>query len=270
MAGWSEDNVAANGINIHYHRTGGDKPAMLLLHGITDYGLCWTRVALDLQDRCDVIMTDARGHGGSDGVATGFSVPILAADAAGVIRALGLIRPVVFGHSMGAITAAALAAEYPELVSAIVLEEPPLRDSITPPPADFMQALQAEFRSYRAMSPEERTARGAALNPGWDPLEVEPWAQAKTQVTSGLMAHLGSFDKYPWRETLQRIQCPGLLITGDPARGSIVTPEIAREAVELWPNGQVARIAGAGHNIHRDRYEETMAKVNAFLEAQKV
>ncbi len=43
MITWSEGNVAVNGISIHYHRTGGDKPPMLLLHGITNNGLCWTR-----------------------------------------------------------------------------------------------------------------------------------------------------------------------------------------------------------------------------------
>jgi pimeloyl-ACP methyl ester carboxylesterase len=269
MARWSEGNVTANGINIHYHRTGdrGDehKPAMLLLHGITDNGLCWTRVALDLEDRYDIVMTDARGHGCSDGVATGFSVPILAGDAAGVIRALGLQKPVVFGHSMGAITAAALAADYPELAGALLLEDPPLRDQVAPPPAELMQKLREEFRSFRHMSPAERTARGAAQNPGWHPLEIEPWAEAKTQVAPGLLDQMGSFDKYPWREAFKQIRCPGLLITGDPARMAIVTPEIAREATSLWKNGAVVQIEGAGHCIHRDRYEETMAAIDAFL-----
>ncbi len=213
-------------------------------------------------------MTDARGHGASDGITTGFSVPILAGDAAGVIRGLDLEKPVVFGHSMGAITAAALAANHPELVKAIVLEDPPLRDATTPPPAEFIHALRKEFGTYKDMSPKERTARSAAINPGWHTLEVEPTAQAKAQVDPGLLNQVGSFDKHPWRETLSRIQCAGLLITGDPARQAIVTPEIAREATELWKGAEVVQIAGAGHCIHRDRYEETMAAIDAFLERQ--
>ena len=48
MTVWTEGYVQANGINIHYHRTGGDdKPAVLLLHGITDSGLCRSLVAHD-------------------------------------------------------------------------------------------------------------------------------------------------------------------------------------------------------------------------------
>jgi pimeloyl-ACP methyl ester carboxylesterase len=54
-------------------------------------------------------------------------------------------------------------------------------------------------------------------------------------------------------------------MTGDPELGAIVTPETAREATRHWENGEVSHISGAGYNIHRDRYGETMAAVRAFL-----
>src|SRR5438874_8272496 len=84
MTEWLEGDVYANGINIHYHRTGGDKkPSILLLHGITDSGQCWPQVAHDLEGSYDVIMTDARGHGHS-GTSADFSIALLAEDAARV------------------------------------------------------------------------------------------------------------------------------------------------------------------------------------------
>src|SRR2546421_12766764 len=117
-----------NGITIYYYCTGGDKkPSILLLHGITNSGQCWPQLAHALEGSYDVIMTDARGHGHS-GTSADFSIVLLAEDAAAVIRALGLEKPYVWGHSMGAITAATLAAAYPDLVRAIVLEDPPMRD----------------------------------------------------------------------------------------------------------------------------------------------
>src|SRR5215467_10884388 len=129
MTDWSQGDVQADGITIHYYRTGGDdkKPSILLLHGITDSGQCWSRVAVDLEGSYDAIMTDARDHGRS-GSSTDFSIALLADDAAAVIRTLGLEKPYVWGHSLGAITAATLAAMYPDLVRAIILEDPPLRD----------------------------------------------------------------------------------------------------------------------------------------------
>ena len=73
MTQWSEGDVSANSITLHYHRTrSNNQPPVLLLHGITDDGLCWTRVARDLQG--DIVMTDARGHGRSSDPGADFSL----------------------------------------------------------------------------------------------------------------------------------------------------------------------------------------------------
>ena len=63
MRPWFDGYVDGNGILIHYYRTGGDKPQVILNHGAMDDGLCWTRVAIELEDDYDVIMIDARSHG---------------------------------------------------------------------------------------------------------------------------------------------------------------------------------------------------------------
>src|SRR6266849_10721643 len=76
-AQWSEGDVFANGIRLHYYRTDGDKPALLLLHGFNEYGLTWLRVAKELEQDYNIIMLDARGHGRSDGIASGFSNTLL-------------------------------------------------------------------------------------------------------------------------------------------------------------------------------------------------
>ena len=39
--GWTDGYVLANEIRIHYWRTGGDKPVLLMAHGYSDDGLCW-------------------------------------------------------------------------------------------------------------------------------------------------------------------------------------------------------------------------------------
>ena len=73
----------------------------------------------------DVIMLDARGHGRSAGPKRGYGSIEHAGDVAGAITGLGLKRPAVLGHSMGAVTALALAGLYPNLPRAILLEDPP-------------------------------------------------------------------------------------------------------------------------------------------------
>jgi pimeloyl-ACP methyl ester carboxylesterase len=62
MLPWSEGYVNANGIKIHYYRTGGDKPQVVFNHGVGDDGLCWTHVVRELEKDHDVIMPNARGR----------------------------------------------------------------------------------------------------------------------------------------------------------------------------------------------------------------
>jgi N-formylmaleamate deformylase len=65
MTNWSDGTVTANGLKLHYYRTGGEKPQVVFNHGAMDDGLCWTRVVKVLEKDYDVIMVDARGHGKS-------------------------------------------------------------------------------------------------------------------------------------------------------------------------------------------------------------
>lgn len=125
MSTWHAAYIEANGLRLYYTRTGGDKPPVVLAHGFSDDGLCWTPVAEELAADYDVIMVDARGHGRSDGPEEGYGSAEQAADLVGVITALGLQRPAILGHSMGAATTLVLAGTYPTLPGAILLEDPP-------------------------------------------------------------------------------------------------------------------------------------------------
>ena len=98
-AHWSEGDIFANNIRQHYYRTGGEKPPLLLLHGFNEYGLTWLRVAKELERDYDIIMLDARGHGHSDGITSGFSTPLLMEDVVGVISSRGDHARSVFGRS---------------------------------------------------------------------------------------------------------------------------------------------------------------------------
>ena len=125
MQAWDSGEVVTQGTRLHYYRTGGEKPPIVLLHGFSDDGLCWTPVAELLSADYDVLMIDARGHGKSEAPDEGYDQDTMAAEAAGVIEALDLKKPAILGHSMGAATALTLASLRPDLPEAILLEDPP-------------------------------------------------------------------------------------------------------------------------------------------------
>ena len=267
MSNWFAGDILANGIKTHYHRTGGEKAPLVLAHGFSDNGLCWTRLARALEEDYDLIMPDARGHGLSARVYAGESVD-LAADLAGLIQALGLGKTSVMGHSMGAATAATLAARHPELVACVILEDPPWREE---PPVQPDEGEKGHLDSWRqrliviqTKTREEVMALCREENPKWAEAELAPWADSKLQLDLDVFeASTLSFD--PWQEIVPQITCPVLLVTADPELGSIVTAETAQQVAQMLPNGKVVHISGAGHNIRREQFEAYVEAVTHFL-----
>jgi pimeloyl-ACP methyl ester carboxylesterase len=118
---WTQNDLDFNGISLHYLRTGdGSKPPLVLQHGFSDNGLCWLQTALDLEDSYEIVMPDARGYGLSARVQPGQPVD-MAADLVAVIQGLGLNRPIIGGHSMGANIAFQVGAPYPQIPRALLV-----------------------------------------------------------------------------------------------------------------------------------------------------
>jgi pimeloyl-ACP methyl ester carboxylesterase len=248
---------------------------VVLLHGVTDNGLCWERLARALAPDYDVIMPDARGHGLSDAPESDLSAPQLAEDTAALIQILGLQRPYLIGHSMGARTAAEVAASYPDQVRSLVLEDPAwLNGPSTPEEQERhklgLQQWHQNAAQQKALTREERLARAHKDNPSWAREDIEPWADAQAQFHLGVLDpavsdFIVSWRQRPWQAVLQQITCPVLLVTAEPDRGAIIPPEQAEEAARLARDLRVVHIPDAGHCIRRDQYEAFVQAVTTFL-----
>jgi len=256
-------------VELQYYRTGDDKPPVLLLHGSTDNGLCWSRLALLLEPSFDVIMMDSRGHGLSSAPEDHYLPQDRAEDVACLIRQLELEYTPIVGHSMGADTAAWTAALYPELVSCIVLEDPPFFDD---PQKESNEARIKKAEKWREMilqyknqSLDELIVLGKKQFPGWREDEFFQWAKAKQQVSPNITRGIEQ-PRASWREIVKDIRCPGLVLTGDIEKGSIVTEKTSQEISRLWKKAQIVHIANAGHNIRRDQFESYKNAVEPFLE----
>lgn len=271
MPDWRSGYVEANEVRLHYYRTGGELPPVVLAHGVTDDGLCWTPVAEALEQEYDVVMVDARGHGRSDAPQQGYGPLGQAEDLAGVIRGLGLEGPAILGHSMGAATALVLAGTYPDLPRMILLEDPPPwwaeRRVVEPGAEDPLARMRAWMGSIKRKTREELISEQRAQTPGWSDSELGPWADAKHRVSPNVLEVLGPDNaaSVDWAGTLRRIICPALLITADPSLGAIATQQSALLLQELVPQLRVEHVPGAGHNIRRDQFDRFMGVVQTFL-----
>jgi pimeloyl-ACP methyl ester carboxylesterase len=270
---YQEGNVIIDGIKIHYYRSGGKKPPILLLHGATDDGLCWGRTAQELAERYDVIMPDAQGHGLSDRLDLDFSFENHTKQAAGLVKELGLERPIIIGHSMGAGTTCSVAMKYPDLPQAIILEDPAW--GLFPPKPGNEEAVRKNHEAIRAYQTEiaqlpleEIKARCREDNPTWPEDEVITWANSRKLWDKALFDRIG-VPSLPYEEIVARIQCPTLLII---AEKGIASRETAENAAKLWKSKAPFKwvyIEGAGHSIRREQYAAFKTALYDWLDALK-
>ena len=264
-AGWKDGYVVANGIRLHYWRTGGAKPVMVLAHGSSDDALCWTNLAKELTDRYDVIMFDARGHGLSDPPTAADAVDAQVEDLAGLIKALKLEKPVLMGHSMGSASVAWFSAKYPDVPKAVILEDPglvrpaaPAATGVTPPSVDDRRA---QVLKRNNMSEAELVADCMKNSPKWGQAECETWAPSKRRHHPDT-ARVNNAQRPPMRDLLPKITAPTLILKAD-AQGELRAQN--EEVAKLLPKGRLVHITGAGHNVRRENKAQTLEVLNAFL-----
>ena len=106
IGNWQAADVRANGLKMHYYRTGGRGRSCVVPrhHGQRPVLAPLARTEAEY----DVVMPDGAAWAVSDG--NDYTPESHAADAAAFIAALGLERPVIGGHSMGGLTATLVAA----------------------------------------------------------------------------------------------------------------------------------------------------------------
>jgi pimeloyl-ACP methyl ester carboxylesterase len=263
-------DVIANGVKLHYYRTGGSKSPIVLLHGVTDDGLCWSPVADVLSETFDVIMVDMRGHGKSNAPEEGYTLTVMAGEIVALIKELGLVKPIIMGHSMGAITALTLAGLYPDIAKAIILEDPPpfwmiketnLNEPQKPNP------LALWIASNKRKTKEDLFAEVRALNPDWAEAELEPWVNSKLRYSPKIvkLVEMVDLSSMGFEELFKKISCPALLLTADLNKGAILGDKEISPLKQWIPLLEVVQIDSAGHNIRRDQFEPYMKAVQTFL-----
>ena len=256
----------ANGIRIHYWRTGANtsKPPLVLAHGSSDDGLCWTNLAREIQDGYDIIMFDARGHGLSDPPTPSDPADVQVEDLAGLIRELKLVRPVLMGHSMGSRSVAHFAAKYPDVPRAVILEDP----ALVPPAPAATSTPQPSVDERRATilarnnTPEGTLVAGCMKSsPKWGQSECEIWAPSKRRHHPAT-ASIVTAGRAPMSEVFAKITAPTLILKAD-AQGDLRKQN--EDVASRLQKGKIVHITGAGHNVRRENKAQTLEVLRAFL-----
>jgi pimeloyl-ACP methyl ester carboxylesterase len=257
---------------------------ILMLHGVGRTGRTFSSVAMMLPEKWRVRTIDFRGHGISGRAGDRYRIADYVSDAIAALEHIG--RPiVVYGHSLGSLVAAAVASRRPNLVSAVILEDPPspgfwsqLETTVYLPTFAAMSrwagrrdlSVQQVARGFGAevlkTYPDGRVLRISDVR---DPVNLRFAGWCLRQMDANVMAAIlenrwqQGFD---FEDVFRSIPCPALLLRGDPSKGGMLPEADADNVQNLVADLTRIDLLNAGHLLHWQVRSEVANNVSAWLE----
>lgn len=240
---------------------GGRGEPVVLVHGLMGRGSTWPRQCEWLTRLGAVYTYDApwhRGRGVDD--PHPISTERFVSDLAAAVEALpGPVRLV--GHSMGALHSWCLAAQHPELVSALVLEDmaPDFRGRTTGPWEPWVHALPVEFAHAEDVIAEFGEVAGRYFLEAFDRTETGWRLHGQPARWVQIAAEWGTRDYWnQWRA----VRAPALLIE---AGNSVTPPGQMREMHRIGSGSTYLHVPQAGHLVHDEAPQVYRDAVESFL-----
>ncbi|TNM68055.1 alpha/beta hydrolase [Streptomyces sp. NP160] len=288
---WRHRYVTANGCRFHVAQTGpddGSAPLVLLLHGFPQSWRAWKHhlVALAAAGYRAAAL-DLRGSGASDKPPRGYDTPTLAADATGVVRALGAQRAVLVGSGWGAWAAWASTSLQPATTAAVASFGEPHPLLVLREPWRVLTASSARHlaRVQVPTFPEWAVRDGSMVEqvlrewaaPGWADDAVVAEHAAALRVPFAAHAAL---ECYRWvarsrvrpdglafaRAVSRPAQVPVLTAQGA-LDGAVVPGSCRRSAAWAGSSHRWAEVPGAGHFLGEEAPETTAELLLDWLSA---
>jgi pimeloyl-ACP methyl ester carboxylesterase len=255
---------------LHYLEGPDNGPPIVFLHGGGASSLHWKKVIENFKDAYHVIAPDLRGYGNSGRVKGAYKIKDSSRDICKLVeKQLGQPSHIV-GHSFGSIVGIQVAADIPNYVKSIVLEEPPLYIDVTKwmlypmieRTIDLAIDIVNSGRSEKVLNQELMKIPGVTNTQEFAHnlyrVDVEIWENLKD----------GS-----WREGFDPddmfglIKCPVLLLHGQEKLGSVLTHEDIRKTKNLLRNVSVVGFEGLGHDIHPGNSDKFSKIVKEFIKS---
>jgi pimeloyl-ACP methyl ester carboxylesterase len=241
----------------------GSGPALVLIHGITEQRETWRPVIGPLGEHFDVVAVDLRGHGSSP-TGDAYDPVTLATDVHETITDLGIVDPLVVGHSLGGVVASAYAAV--GRPRAIVNVDQPLQlagfqeglrqlePMLRGDHATFTAAIDMVFESMMGPLPADEAARVRALRRPDQDVVLAIWSVVLESAPDELEAVVDGL--------VGTIAVPYLSLHGiDPGEDytSWLRRAIPSSTVEVWPDQ-----GHYPHLVQPDRFVERIVDFDRF------
>lgn len=231
----------------------------LMVHGLgSSAATCWRVMESLAEEGYLAVAPDLRGHGSAPRT-TRYRIADFAADIAELSPPHGGSWDVVIGHSIGAASAVVAQAQKPSFAQKLVLLDPALEISDTT--RDEVLTNQRLGHSVHDVDAVTQ------MHPHWHPQDIEVKVAAHRSASLWALEQAVA-DNSPWNVTshAESLTIPTLALCGEESLGSMFFGEQVAHLRAARENFHHTVIAGAGHSPHRDKPEETLAAVRAFLD----
>lgn len=235
------------GVRISYAVSGADDGVpLLLLPGAIDSWRSYAPVLPHLPTSIRAIAMSHRGHGDSDKPDDGYAVDQLGRDAAALLDALAIDRPVVVAaHSGSCLVARWLAIHEPARVAGLVLEASPLVLGGLPAFDEFVAGFVADLKDPidpAVLASFVTDTSAPDLDPAILRTAIEDAAKVPAHVWHQVFAGLGAYDD---SAGLAALDVPVLLVWGD--RDGLIGRATQDELVASLPSAELVVYEGCGH-----------------------
>ncbi len=259
-------------------------PPLVLLHGVLRQWSDFVPILPALACRWRVHAVDFRGHGGSSWTTGRYRVADYVEDALQLLATFD--QPAaIYGHSLGAMVAAATAAAQPASVRAVVLEDPPFE---TMGARLSETALQSLFVGYETClssggSVNQLTDRLADITlhaPGEsaevrlgeirDRAALRFAAASLAKMDPAVLAPIVAgrwLEGFSSQQAITGIQCPALVLQADQDAGGMLADADANGLVDAVADCSLIKFPGIGHLIHWSATGPLLSACTAFLES---
>jgi N-formylmaleamate deformylase len=244
--------VDGNGLALHVLDYPGEGRGVVVLPGITSPAITWDFVVRAIRGGRRFVVPDLRGRGLSEAPDQGgYALGDYADDVAGLIRGLGLERPTLLGHSMGARIATTFAVRHPELRGPVIAVDPPLSGPGRAPYPITRESFLGQLEQAHAGTTVEELR---SHYPRWPDRELDLRTRWLVTCSEEAVAesHRG-FHEEDFFDDWPQVAAPVAFVYGGDS--PMVTAEGAAEAAERNPAAQLVCVPAAGHMIPWDNFD---------------